>query len=119
MHADKMDFKFEEDDGDDLFLSQSAEKIEKEFEHYEENMLSQVADFLQKDYCLEQEMMDYVPVTSNFDLLDVNFDLGYLLTDIKPEIKPDVKPEINLTDGRFQAVSDPEMEQLVQNQKNN
>ena len=76
-------------------------------------MLSQVADYLEKDYCLEQEMMHYVPLTSNFDLLGVNFDLGYLLTDIKP----DLKPEISLTDGRFQAVNDAERKQLVQNQK--
>ena len=117
-----MDLKLECDDGEDLFLSQSAEQMEQDFERFEDKMLSQVADYMERDYCLEQVMKNYVPISDDFDLLDVNFDLGYLLPeqeDTKQDIKPDIKPESCPTEpGRFQVVSDDEMELLVQNQKN-
>ena len=109
--------RFGADAGDDLFLTEVADKVEQDFERYEDVMLSQVADYLEKDYSLEQTMHSYLPITCGFDLLDVNFDLGYLLSaeqlppeservDIKPdknsmEGSADIKPEINPTEGRF------------------
>ena len=95
-------------------------------------MLSQVADYLEKDYSLEQTMYSYLPITGDFDLLDVNFDLGYLLSaeqcecervDIKPDINltegsVDIIPEINPTEGRFPVFVDIEMQELVHNNNN-
>ena len=112
--------RFGADDGDDLFLTQAAYKVEQDLERYEDVMLSQVADYLEKDYSLEQTMQSYLPITGDFDLLDVNFDLGYLLSteQLPPESeRVDIKPDINPTEGRFPVVSDIEMQQLVHNQK--
>ena len=112
--------RFGADDGDDLFLTQATYKVEQDLERYEDVMLSQVADYLEKDYSLEQTMQSYLPITGDFDLLDVNFDLGYLLSaeQLPPESeRVDIKPDINPTEGRFPVVSDIEMQQLVHKKK--
>ena len=108
--------RFGANNRDDLFLTQAAYKVEQDLEHYEDVMLSQVTDYLEKDYSLQQTMQSYLPITGDFDLLDVNFDLGYLLSAEQlphESERVDIKP----TEGCFPVVSDIEMQQLVHNQK--